>query len=154
MAKKNTSTVQPVVLILDADSDSHFEVESTVDTDIITLDIGTTGYHPGDVNVEEVNDNSYVAYRSTPKGKEPLSYPEHRNGERLEEWTKKLNDSQLDAAIQIYYDRWAFGSGEAIDKIYLDSLDVERSRRRSIKEAPVPVILPNTNDPDTGIGRP
>lgn len=116
-----------------------------------TLDIAPTGYHPGDVTVEQTDNNSYTAYRKTPKGNEPVSYPEHRNGERLEHWARKLSDSQLDAAIQIYYDRWAFGSGEAIDKIYFDSLDAERTRRRNYIEA-VPVLLPR-NDPDTGIGQ-
>lgn len=110
------------------------------------------GYHPGDVDVEETGDD-YIAYRKTPKGKEPFSYPEHRNGEHLDQWVKKLSDSQLEAAIQIYYDRWAFGSGEAIEKIYFDSLDSERSRRRCIKEVATPTILPNTNDSDTGFGR-
>ena len=110
------------------------------------------GYHPGDVDVEETGDD-YIAYRKTTKGKEPFSYPEHRNGEHLDQWVKKLSDSQLEAAIQIYYDRWAFGSGEAIEKIYFDSLDSERSRRRCIKEVATPTILPNTNDPDTGFGR-
>lgn len=116
-----------------------------------SVDIGSTGYHPGDVTIEQTDSNSYTAYRKTPKGNEPVSYPEHRNGERLEHWARKLSDSQLDAAIQIYYDRWAFGSGEAIDKIYFDSLDAERTRRRNYIEA-VPVLLPS-NDPDTGIGQ-
>ena len=116
-----------------------------------TFDIGPPGYHPGDVSIE-INNNKYVAYNNTPEGNKPLSYPEHRNGERLEHWANKLSDSQLEAVIQIYYDRWAFGSGEAIDKIYFDFLDVERTRRRDTKNYGTPTILPNVGDSDTGIG--
>ena len=150
MAKKNTNTAPLAVKdnpVLQLDDNVKAYVG---DGNALTFKV-QSGYHPGDVDIEETN-NDYIAYRKTSKGNELVSYPEHRNGERLDQWAKKLSDIQLEAAIQIYYDRWAFGSGEAIDKIYFDSLDVERTRRRCSKDIGSPTILPRRNDSDTGFG--
>ncbi len=86
-------------------------------------------YAPSDVVVDELDyDGCYLSYRR--EDNEPIHVPFPEEDETLNEWAMNLDDDQLDAGLQIYYDRWNFKSGGEADKCRFDSLVTERKRRK------------------------
>ena len=45
------------------------------------------------------------------------------------DWLRKLTDDELEAARQIYYDRWNFQSGNALHKSFYEASDLEKKKR-------------------------
>jgi len=45
------------------------------------------------------------------------------------DWLRKLSDDELEAARQIYYDRWNFQSGNELHKSYYEASDLEKKKR-------------------------
>ena len=45
------------------------------------------------------------------------------------DWLRKLTDDELEAARQIYYDRWNFQSGNELHKSYYEAADMEKKKR-------------------------
>ena len=83
-------------------------------------------YEPRRINVTVVGDGFYLARE---EGGEPLYVPSPAQDEDIHEWTMGLGDTELEAACQIYWDRWTFQSGEECDRIAFDALILERKRR-------------------------
>ncbi len=83
-------------------------------------------YEPRRINVTVVGDGFYLAREADG---EPLYVPSPAEGESLHHWSMQLEDTELEAALQIYWDRWNFQSGEQCDRLAFEALDQERKRR-------------------------
>jgi hypothetical protein len=59
----------------------------------------------------------------------------------LHDWMLNMDDTELEAALQIYTDRWTFQSGDEYDKLALEALEVERERRKQTKSTFAPGIF-------------
>lgn len=87
-------------------------------------------YAPSDVVVIEVKDGCYSAYVRTTDGSTPIHVPAPEKDEHVTEWAMGLDDNQLAAAVQIYYDNWNFHDGGEDAKLRLDAVEAERKRRK------------------------
>jgi hypothetical protein len=95
-------------------------------------------YNPGNVSVESF-DGYYMCYKEDILGnREPIYVPSpwNKNYQNIYDWLIDLDDSQLEAAAQIFFDRWNFSNGIQKDKMILDkgvmdSIEEERKRRKS-----------------------
>ena len=87
----------------------------------------TRRYEPRRISVTVVGDGFYLAREADG---EPIYVPSPASDQDLHEWTLSLEDTELEAAVQIYYDRWTFQSGEKCDKDALEALEHERNRRQ------------------------
>jgi len=68
--------------------------------------------------------------------------------ENLRSWFNSLTDSQIEAGIQIFYDRWNFCTGSSHDKRMCEIFQTEKNRRLASR-------VPNVGDvscsPDNGM---
>ena len=66
----------------------------------------------------------------------------------LRSWFNSLTDSQIEAGIQIFYDRWNFCTGSSHDKRMCEIFQTEKNRRLASR-------VPNVGDlscsPDNGL---
>jgi len=46
------------------------------------------------------------------------------------DWLRNITDDELEAARQIYYDRWNFQSGNELHKSYYEAADMEKKKRK------------------------
>lgn len=84
-------------------------------------------YEPRPITVTVVGDGFYIAREETG---EILYVPSPSEYEDLYEWTMCLGDTELEAALQMFYDLWTFQTGEDRDRRALDALYLERARRK------------------------
>ena len=55
-------------------------------------------------------------------------------------WAMSLTPDELDAGLQIFFDRWNFGKGHDIERRIYDTLTDERTRRKLEDEHPMVVV--------------
>ncbi len=84
-------------------------------------------YEPRRFKVSVMGDGFYIARADNGT---PIHVYAPPKDEDLDEWSLGLDDTQLEAALQIYFDRWTFQSGEQCDRDALDALHRERARRQ------------------------
>jgi hypothetical protein len=103
-------------------------------------------YNPGDVFIELVNENSYIAYKR--QGKDQKAFHVPAPWGNIYKWANALDDSQLEAAIQMFYDKWNFKADSSdVDRTCLDVALDERKRRQSPKSSFAPMIFsPNMGE--------
>ena len=90
-----------------------------------------TTYNPGEITVEVVGDKGcYVARKAAEGSSEPVYVPSPANEDNLLEWVMNLDDSQLEAARQMYWDKWNFHSDADSVRTIMETLDAEKSRRQ------------------------
>ena len=90
-----------------------------------------TTYNPGEITVEVVGDKGcYVARKTAEGSSEPVYVPSPANEDNLLEWVMNLDDSQLEAARQMYWDKWNFHSDAESVRTIMETLDAEKSRRQ------------------------
>jgi hypothetical protein len=90
-----------------------------------------TTYNPGEVIVDVVGGKGcYVARKNAEGSSEPIYVPSPAGEDSLHEWVMNLDDSQLEAARQMYWDKWNFQSDDESVRTIMETLDVERSRRQ------------------------
>ncbi len=90
-----------------------------------------TTYNPGEITVEVVGDKGcYVARKTSDGSSEPVYVPSPANEDNLHEWVMNLDDSQLEAARQMYWDKWNFQSDAESVRTIMETLDVEKTRRQ------------------------
>lgn len=58
---------------------------------------------------------------------------QHYSDENIKDWFTLLTDEQIEAGIQIYYDRWNFNTGSDHDKKMYGGFEEEKLRRLSIR---------------------
>lgn len=85
----------------------------------------TAKYDPGQVRVSVLGDGAYFCTTNN----EPLHVPSPEDFKDLHAWTMDLTDPELEAALQIYYDRWMFQSGADCDRLAFEAIEHERDRR-------------------------
>lgn len=87
-------------------------------------------YTPGEITVENTSvDGCYISYKKTNSKREPIRVVFPEESEDPSHWSMGLDDSELEAAIQICYDHWNFSSGnERSYELFRAALD-ERGRR-------------------------
>lgn len=66
----------------------------------------------------------------------------------LRSWFNTLTDSQIEAGIQIFYDRWNFCTGSSHDKRMCEIFQTEKNRRLAAR---VPKIGDVSCSPDNGM---
>ena len=84
-------------------------------------------YEPRPFTVSVVANGFYFVHEEDGTA---LHIPAPTSFKDLHDWTLNLGDTELEAAIQIWYDRWNFQSGEQCDKVALETLEQERRRRK------------------------
>ena len=90
-----------------------------------------TTYNPGEITVEVVGDKGCYVARKTSEGlSEPVYVPSPASEDNLLEWVMNLDDSQLEAARQMYWDKWNFHSGTKSVQMIMEVLDEEKIRRQ------------------------
>lgn len=90
-----------------------------------------TTYNPGEITVEVVGDKGcYVARKTAEGSSEPVYVPSPASEDNLLEWVMNLDDSQLEAARQMYWDKWNFQSDAESVRAIMEVLDAEKSRRQ------------------------
>ena len=97
-------------------------------------------YSPGDITVEDLDaDGCYIASRRVGNEKIPvvITPAPTESNKKLVAWAHELDDSQLEAAIQIYYDQWNFDTGSDTNRAIFDYLTTEKNRRmKSVRRRP------------------
>ena len=83
-------------------------------------------YKPRSINVSVLGDGCYLALE---KDGDPIVVPSPSCFKNFHEWSLNLDDTELEAALQIYWDQWNFQSGEEYDKMAFEALEIERNRR-------------------------
>lgn len=97
----------------------------------LNVDLKSRRYDPGTVMVERLGKSWYMAYKLDKQNKKaPIHVPSCYSARGAEDWAKHLDDSQLEAAVQMYFDRWTFDTGNAWDRECFDVLQEERLRRQ------------------------
>ena len=84
-------------------------------------------YEPRSIEVTPVADGLYMVREEDGTA---LEIPSPTGFIGLHDWTLNLGDTELEAAIQIWYDKWNFQSGQECDKVALEALEQERKRRK------------------------
>ena len=92
-------------------------------------------YEPERIDVIVMGDGFYITRR---ENGESMYVPPLSEFLDVHDWFLNLNDTELEAAIQIYYDRWNFQSGDACDKEAFEALVSERKRRCDDKSSFAP----------------
>lgn len=95
-------------------------------------------YEPERIDVTVIGDGFYIARR---EGGEAVYVPPLSDFIDVHDWILNLNDTELEAAIQIYYDRWNFQSGDTCDREAFEALATERKRRCDDKPSFAPGIF-------------
>jgi len=89
-------------------------------------------YNPKDIEIENMDNGWYVVFYIDDSGnRKPLHVPSPEKFYDPHSWILTLDDSELEASIQIYYDKWNFEEGDNKNKILLDDLYKERERRKA-----------------------
>jgi len=89
-------------------------------------------YNPKDIEIEEMDNGWYmVFYKDGDGGRKSLHVPSPEEFDDPVSWVRTLDDSELEASIQIFYDRWNFGEGDNQNKTLLDDLYKERELRKT-----------------------
>jgi hypothetical protein len=86
-------------------------------------------YKPRRITVTVVGDGFYIAHEADGASLYVPAPVSSDNITQLHRWAMDLDDTQLEAAVQMYWDRWMFQSGDECDKLSYKALDVERKRR-------------------------
>ena len=68
-----------------------------------------------------------------------LSYPPPDDSQ-WPNWARTLTEDELDVGLQIFFDRWSFGTGSEGDRAVYACLCGERERRRMEDEHPMVVV--------------
>lgn len=88
-------------------------------------------YNPDDVNVDVVSDRGYyIIHKRTKNGYEPITVQPPSEGEDEHEWAMNLDDTELEAMLQVFWDTWNFLSSTDENRAIVDALENERSRRK------------------------
>ena len=69
----------------------------------------------------------------------PLAYPPP-DEDKWPNWAQSLSEDELDIGLQIFFDRWNFGTGSDGDGRVYSCLYDERERRREENEHPMVVV--------------
>jgi len=89
-------------------------------------------YNPKDIEIEEMDNGWYMVFYIDDEGdRKSLHVPSPEEFDDPISWVRTLDDSELEASIQIFYDRWNFEEGDNIDKTLLDGLYKERELRKT-----------------------
>lgn len=91
------------------------------------------------ISVEPDEDGSYKVKRTVTRFvpaqvTEEMNFTVYEGKDIMEfvDWLRKLTDDELEAARQIYYDRWNFQSGNELHKSYYEAADMENKKRTKI----------------------
>jgi len=95
-------------------------------------------YEPRPFHVSVLGDGYYLVREHT-GDQIRISPPEEF--EDVHDWMLNMDDTELEAALQIYSDRWTFQSGKDHDKITLEALEIERDRRKNTNPSFAPGIF-------------
>lgn len=95
-------------------------------------------YEPRPFHVSVLGDGYYLVRERT--GNQIRISPP-AEFEDIHDWMLNMDDTELEAALQIYSDRWTFQSGKAHDKATLEALEVERDRRKNPNSSFAPGIF-------------
>lgn len=89
-------------------------------------------YSPKDIEIEEMDNGWYMVFYIDNDGdRKSLHVPSPEEFNDPISWVRTLDDSELEASIQIFYDRWNFEEGDNQDKTLLDDLYKERELRKT-----------------------
>lgn len=97
-----------------------------------------------DVEIDETN-GSYVAWNDNESInlyfiKGSINYDNEflrTHSMTMEAWISTLDDAQIEAGIQIFYDLWNFGTGSGHDKKMHEIFQTEKLQRMGAREASV-----------------
>lgn len=95
-------------------------------------------YEPRPFHVSVLGDGYYLVREHTGRQIRISPPAEFQN---VYDWMLDMDDTELEAALQIYSDRWTFQSGKDRDKDTLESLEVERERRKKSNASFAPGIF-------------
>lgn len=95
-------------------------------------------YEPRPFHVSVLGDGYYLVREHT--GKQIRISPPAESQD-VYDWMLNMDDTELEAALQIYSDRWTFQSGKDRDKVTLEALEVERERRKKPNPSFAPGIF-------------
>ena len=95
-------------------------------------------YDPREVTVQVMGNGFYIARE---KDGEPIFVPSPATFDDIHDWILNLDDTELEAALQMYYDRWTFQSGQKDDRMALEALEAERARRKDDRSSWAPGIF-------------
>lgn len=95
-------------------------------------------YEPRPFHVSVLGDGYYLVREHTGKQIRISPPAEFQN---VYDWMLDMDDTELEAALQIYSDRWTFQSGKDRDKYTLESLEKERERRKKPNASFAPGIF-------------
>ena len=91
------------------------------------------------ISVEPDEDGSYKVKRTVTRFvpaqvTEEMNFTVYEGKDIMEfvDWLRKLTDDELEAARQIYYDRWNCQSGNELHKSYYEAADRENKKRTKI----------------------
>lgn len=103
-------------------------------------------YEPKDIEIEEMENGWYMVFYIDDEGfRKSLHVPNPEEFANPFSWMLELDDTKLEAAIQIYYDKWNFEEGKKRDKSILDTLVEERDRRKAKNPSFAPGIFTATS---------
>lgn len=87
-------------------------------------------YSPGDVFVEHTSiEGCYISYKKSGHNRIPISISFPDENVSALNWAMDLDDSELEAAIQICYDDWNFSTSKPRIKELFEAAIYERYRR-------------------------
>jgi hypothetical protein len=95
-------------------------------------------YNPLAIDVSVLGDGCYLArvrHGEPVLVNSPFAYKD------FAEWLLDMDDTQLEAALQIYWDRWTFQTGKEDDNLALEALEEERKRRSQSNSTFAPGIF-------------
>ena len=84
-------------------------------------------YNPQSIRVNVLSDGCYLILGDD---NEPVIIPRINEHNDYYDWVLNMNDTELEAALQVYWDMWNFQSGDTEDKDALNVLEKERTRRK------------------------
>ena len=87
-------------------------------------------YDPGTVEVDFTAADMYICTTTLHGNTFRVMVPPPEEYGTYEEWGRNLEDYEVEAGIQIFYDRWNFGQGEDRDKEAYETLVAEREHRK------------------------
>lgn len=95
-------------------------------------------YNPRAIHVIVLGEGCYQVYEDNG---EPVLIPFLPQHDDYHDWVLNMNDTELEAAIQVYWDMWNFQSGDDEDQSALTALEAERTRRKQPTSSFAPGIF-------------
>ena len=98
----------------------------------------TDSYNPRTIHVFVLGEG---CYQIREEDGEPVVIPMLKQHDDYHDWVLNMNDTELEAALQVYWDMWNFQSGDSEDRSALDALEAERTRRQQPNSSFAPGIF-------------